>query len=347
MSFTRPSLSDLISRTRSDVLSRLGLDDSLRRSDAEVYARVCAGAAHALYGYIDWLSRQIIYDSAEAEYLERWASIWGVTRKSAAAATGTVSVVASVGAVIPAGTAFQSLDAVQYETDADVVIAASPTTVAITAVAVGAGGNRTAGQTLSLVSPVAGVQSSATASELSGGADAETDDALRGRLITRIQKPPQGGSADDYVTWALEVAGVTRAWCYPLERGLGTVVVRFMRDDDSDPIPGVTAVAAVQSYLDALRPATAALTVLAPVAAPLAFTLSVTPSTAKVKAAVEAELADLILREAVPGGTLPISHIRAAISAAAGESDYLLASPVTDVVAGTGKIITMGAVTWQ
>lgn len=347
MSFTRPSLSDLISRTRSDVLSRLGLDDSLRRSDAEVYARVCAGAAHALYGYIDWLSRQIIYDSAEAEYLERWASIWGVTRKSAAAATGTVSVVASVGAVIPAGTAFQSLDAVQYETDADVVIAASPTTIAITAVAVGAGGNRTAGQTLSLVSPVAGVQSSATASELSGGADAETDDALRGRLITRIQKPPQGGSADDYVTWALEVAGVTRAWCYPLERGLGTVVVRFMRDDDSDPIPGATAVAAVQSYIDALRPATATLTVLAPVAAPLAFTLSVTPSTAKVKAAVEAELADLILREAVPGGTLPISHIRAAISAAAGESDYLLASPVTDVVAGTGKIITMGAVTWQ
>ena len=283
MSFTRPSLSDLISRNRSDVLSRLGVDDSLRRSDAEVYARVLSGAAHALYGYLDWMSRQIIYDSAEAEYLERWASIWGVTRKSAASATGTVSVAAEIGSVIPSGTVFQALDAVQYAADSDVVIAASPTVISITAIEDGATGNRTAGQTLSLVSPISGVQPSATASELSGGADAETDDALRSRLIGRIQSPPQGGSASDYVNWALKVSGVTRAWCYPLERGLGSVVVRFMRDDDSDPIPGATAVAAVQSYLDALRPATAALTVLAPVAAPLNFTLSVAPSTAKVK----------------------------------------------------------------
>lgn len=347
MSFSRPSLSDLISRNRSDVLSRLGIDDSLRRSDAEVYARVLSGAAHALYGYLEWMSRQIIYDSAEAEYLERWASIWGVTRKSAAAATGTISVTAETGSVIPAGSVFQALDAVQYAADSDVVITASPTAIFITAVEDGAAGNRTAGQTLSLVSPIAGVQPSATASELSGGADEETDDALRSRLISRIQSPPQGGSASDYVTWALKVSGVTRAWCYPLERGLGSVVVRFMRDDDSDPIPGATAVAAVQSYLDELRPATAALTVLAPVAAPLNFTLSVTPSTSKVKAAVEAELADLILREAEPGGAIPISHVRAAISAAAGEADYLLASPTADVSAATGKIITMGVVTWQ
>ena len=31
---------------------------------------------------------------------------------------------------------------------------------------------------------------------------------------------------------------------------------------------------------------------------------------------------DLLLREAVPGGTLLLSHIRAAISSATGESDY-------------------------
>ena len=45
------------------------------------------------------------------------------------------------------------------------------------------------------------------------------------------------GDNDDYVAWATEVPGVTRAWCSPNGMGAGTVVVRFVRDDDDDPIP--------------------------------------------------------------------------------------------------------------
>ena len=56
-------------------------DDTLRRAEAEVYARALAGAVHGLYGYIEWAATQVIYDTAEDDMLVRWAGIWG-DRKS-------------------------------------------------------------------------------------------------------------------------------------------------------------------------------------------------------------------------------------------------------------------------
>lgn len=351
MSFSRPSLADIIQRVRNDVFSRLAADDVLRRADAEVYARVMSGVAHGLYGFIEWLSDQVIYDTAEKEYLERWCSIWGITRKAAAAATGQATFTVQAGAVIPAGTLLQALDGVQYETTADATVAAPTATAPIAAVVPAATGNRASGQSLALVSPVIGVQSTATAGALSGGADQEVDDALRARFLARIQQPPHGGASFDYVTWALEVAGVTRAWCYPQELGPGTVTVRFVRDNDGSGtaiIPDADEVAAVLAYIDARRPVTAQVTVVAPVSVPLDVQIQgLTPNNATVKAAVEAELKDLLLREAVPGGTILLSHIRAAISAAAGETDYVLLSPTANVANTTGNMSTMGSITWS
>ncbi|PHM20928.1 MAG: baseplate J protein [Curvibacter sp. PD_MW3] len=346
--YSRPTLAQIIERVRTDVLTRLSTDDVLRRSDAEVYARVIGAVTHGLYGFIDWLSNQLIYDTAEREYLERWASIWGITREAAAAATGSVTFTKQAGAVIPAGALLQALDGVQYVTTADAT-ESSPTsaTAPVAAVVPAAAGNRAMGQTLTLVSPIAGVQPGALAAALVGGADEESDESLRASLLRRIQQPPQGGAADDYVTWALEVPGVTRAWVYPGELGVGTVVVRFVRDNDVSPIPDSGEVAAVQAYIDARRPVTAQVTVVAPVAVPLNFSISgLVPDTPTVRAAVEAELADLLLRTAQPGGTILLSHIRAAISAAAGESDYTLVSPTGSVTNTVGNMSTMGTVSW-
>jgi len=347
MAFSRPVLSDLITRAINDILARLpGSDAALRRSNLNVLARVHAGAVHVLYGFIDWVSKQVMYDTAEAEYLERWSTIWGVNRLAASFATGSVTVTGVNGTVIPAGTELQRADDALYTTDADATIAAGTATVAVTASAAGAIGNADAGTALALTSPVAGIDSSVTAGALSGGADAETDTALRSRFIKRIQQPPHGGSEYDYETWALEVAGVTRVWVYPGENGAGSVVVRFVRDNDASLIPDAGEVATVQAYIDTVRPVTAQVLAAAPVAVPLDFSIQITPNTQAVKDAVTAELADLILRESEPGGTLYLSHIRAAISAGAGETNYSMTAPNADVVSATGDMTTMGMITW-
>lgn len=348
--FSRPTLAALVERIRTDVLSRLVNDDALRRTEAEVYSRALAGAVHGLYGYVEWAARQIIYDTADEEYLVRWASIWKVLRKVAVAATGDVTFSVQVGAVIPAGTLLQALDGVQYATTAEVTAVSTSAVAPVAAVEPAAAGNRAAGQTLNLVSPVAGVQTLATAGLLSGGADEETIDSLRDRFLTRIQQPPQGGAKHDYEAWALEVPGVTRAWVYPQEMALNGVTVRFVRDDDGTGaaiIPSAPEVATVHAYIEERAPVTADVTVVAPNAVPLNFVFTdLVPDTTAVRAAVAAELQDLLLRKAVPGGTLPISQIRAAISAAAGEENYVLASPSADVTNTTGNMSTMGTITW-
>jgi uncharacterized phage protein gp47/JayE len=343
MPFSRPDLATLIARAEADIETRLpGADARLRRSNLNVLARVHSGAAHGLYGYLDWIARQVIYDTAETELLERWAGIWGIGRKPAAPATGTN------GTVIPAGTRLVRSDAAEFLVDAEATVSGGTAGVLLTADVAGQAGNTAAGSALSLATPIAGISADATvaAGGLTGGADIEADDLLRARFLARIRQPPHGGAAHDYVAWALEIEGVTRAWSYSAELGLGTVTVRFVRDDDVSPIPDAGEVAAVQAHIDTLRPVTAAVTVVAPVAVPMDFQIQLTPGTAAVKAAVEAELRDLLLREAEPGATILLSHIREAISIAAGETDHDLVSPAADVTHTTGQMATFGSITW-
>lgn len=338
--FNRPTLRELISRTLADTLSRLTADEQLRRSDATVFARVLAGASHELHGYLDWISRQVIYDTAEAEFIERWAGMFGIERRPAEFASGTVTA-AGAGAILT-GTLYQRSDGTEYEVTADSV---APGAVPVQALVPGAAGNMDNG-TLSLLTPIAGVVTAATVVAIVNGSDIEDDESLRARFIDRLREPPNGGSAHDYVQWALEVPGVTRAWVYPQELGAGTVTVRFVRDDDVSIIPDAGEVTAVYDYIQERRPVTAQVHVFAPVAVPLNFTIDLTPDTAAIRAAVTASLQDLLARESAPGATILLSHIREAISIAAGESDHVLSVPAANVTHTTGQMATMGVITW-
>ena len=352
MPFNKPELTDLIEAAESDIEARLpGADARLRRSNLNVLARVLAGAGHGLYDFIDFAKDQVLVDSAEAEMLDRHGAVWGIVRTAATFAGGTVQLTGADGKIVPAGTLMQRPDGVDYTTDAEVTLLAGAASVAVTASKAGLAGNAAAGASLALVSPIAGVDSSVTVSAggLTGGADEEDDSSLRTRILDRIQAPPHGGADFDYVKWALAVAGVTRAWVYSRELGLGTVTVRFMMDETyADGLPLAADVAAVQAALDADRPVTADLTVVAPVAKVLNLTISgLAPSTQAVKDAIEAEVRDLIRREASPGATLLLSHIREAVSIAAGEHDHALVSPAADVAHAVGEIAVFGVITWS
>jgi uncharacterized phage protein gp47/JayE len=310
---------------------------------------------HTAFDFLTWISRQPLPDTADEEILERWSAIWGVTRRPAVAATGNVTLTGTNGSVIPAATVLQRTDGAEFATASEVTVASGSATVAVTAAVAGSAGNTEAAVSVSLVSPVSGVDSSGVvaAGGLTLGAETETDASLRARVIARIQQPPHGGASFDYLAWALDQDAheieVTNAWVYPLELGLGTVTVRFMMYDTyADGIPQSADVTAVQTLIDSVRPVCSAVTVAAPVAQVTDFEISgLFPSTAAVKAAIEAELQDLFRREAEPGGTVLISHIREAISIAAGESDHALVTPSANVTTSTGNIATVGSFTWS
>lgn len=349
MSFNRPTLNALITRIRDGLLSRLSFEQ-MRRSDAEVYAKEMAGASHELHGHLQYISQQVIYDTAASDYLDRWARIWlTIPRLPAVTAQGNITFTGVNSAVIPAGSIVVSQVGVEYSTLVDATIVAGVATVSAISLDAGESANLAATAPLELSTPIASVNSlvSVAAGGMVGGADAEDDTKLRARLLARIQQSPHGGADYDYVNWALEVPGVTRAWVYPNELGLGTVTVRFVRDNDVSIIPDAGEVAAVQAHIEALRPVTAQLTVAAPIAETLDFTIAVTPNTAAVKAAVEAELRDLVIREAKPAGTIYLSHIREAISIAAGENNYTMTTPSADITTAAGYMTTFGSITWS
>lgn len=350
MPFNRPTLPALVERITTDIESRLpGSDARLRRSNLAVLSRVEAGVAHGLYGFLDYIARQVIPDTADAEHLERWAAVWKIQRIAASAATGSVLITGTSGTIVPAGAILRRADAAEFVTDADASPTPAGVVVAVTASTAGAAGNTGAGVSLTLSSTIAGVTSKAAvqAPGIAGGGDVERYDSLRERLLFRIRRPPQGGSVSDYETWAREVAGVTRVWVKPLYLGDGTVGVFFVRDDDLvSIIPDVAQVAELQAYIDARKPVTAQAFVIAPVAAPLDMTIHISPDTPDVRAAVAAELDDVLRREAEPGGTILLSHLREAVSIAAGEADNAVSIPAADVVAAAGDMPILGTITW-
>lgn len=352
MSVTRPTIVQLVSRAETEIKAALpGADAPLKRTVLGILAKVHADAIHGLYGYLDCLAKQVLPDSAEADHLDRHASIWGITRRPATFASGPVMVTGTDGVSVPKGTVLGRTEKVRYITVAEVTLVGGTATVDVVAGRAGANSSMAEGRTLTLAVPVAGVNGTATvaAGGLTGGADEENDAGVRARILERIQDPPHGGKSADYVKWAKAVPVVTRAWVYAQELGIGTVTVRFMMDDAyDDGIPRAVDVKAVQDHIDLNRPLGADVTVVAPVPVPLNLDilgLGLAPEA--VRNAVTAGIKDLISREAEPGSTLLISHIRKVISGAAPKYDPVLVSPVANVTHSTGRIAVPGTITWS
>jgi uncharacterized phage protein gp47/JayE len=107
----------------------------------------------------------------------------------------------------------------------------------------------------------------------------------------------------------------------------------------------------VQASIDANLPATAVATAAAPTELDIAFTIHVVPDNADTRAAVTAELTDLMSRVAEPGdghgrGVVLLSQIQTAIGTSAGVTNYTVTVPPADVVPGVGQMPTVGVITW-
>ena len=350
MPFPRPTLDELITRTDTQIASRLGIGPFLRRSMLGVVSRVLAGMSYMLHGFLDWIFRQVFVDTCEAEQLDRWSSIWEIYRTPAAFATGNVDVTFSqVGVSLPPGTILRADDGFEYETTLGLVsLVVGALAVPVRALLASEDGNLPVSTSINLTAPVIGITGTIVASGgLTGGAEEESDDRLRERLLRRLAAPPHGGNDDDYVAWATSISEVTRAWTLGGVLGAGTVVVVIVTDDTvGGPIPLPAKVTETQTYIDTVRPVTAAVTVSAPTAVPLNPNITLTPNTAEVQAAVEASLEALLVREAAPNGVLLVSHIREAISIAAGETNHVLNSPTVDQSYTVTQLATLGTITW-
>ena len=347
MSFMQPTMPQLIEQNAADLESRFpGGGVYRRRSVLGVLARKQAGDERGMRGYLDWIARQVMVDTADDEIVQREAGIYGMQLLDAVAATGPITVTGLDGSAVPSLTAWQGSNGLVYVLDAGVILSGSTAILTVRCETGGEAGNLNAGATITLVNPLSGIQSEAVVASggLTGGAEAEDIQSLRERVINRKRKPPRGGSVSDYEAWAKEAhPDVDQVWVSNEQDG-NIVSVRFSTFTGPIPSPGV--VTTVSDYIETVRPVTAAPQVLAPIAQTVNFSISLLPDTPEIRAAVEAELRGLVQREGQPSGTIYLTRIRETISGATGEEDHGLTVPSANVVSDYAHLPVFGAITW-
>lgn len=351
MPWQRDSLETVVERIKNDIEVTTGFDAHSQGSVYTHLAHVFGAICHGMYGMIEYYGRQISDDDKDDDVLIAEAATYGVFRIPASFAAGHISITGTIGATITAGTQYKSSDGQYYDVVADHTLAAASASIAVIAAAAGAAGNQDEGAALQLLSAVPGISNNATVASggITAGADVEPMTRLRARLRERKHNPPQGGCDFDYVRWAKAAhSDVTRAWVYAHEDGIGSVTVRFVTEDLSDPIPTSTHVTAVANYINQLdvRPAgMRALTIEAPTPAPLDLVfVSLTPLTDEVKASIESEIQDLLRRRARPGVTLLLRQLEQAIRAAG--ADYFDIGLTTDITHSIDEFPVLGTTTW-
>lgn len=354
MPWSTPTLRQVRMMVRDDVVAALSGATQIGNSVLRVLSDTMAGLAHLTLRYLDWMSRQMLPDTAEREWLDRHGNIWLVNadgtkgRKSATLAVGSITLTGVAGTVVPEGTIFSGVD-VEYETTQEITIGSGATEVTIRALDAGAAGNLEEGEIVNMVGTIDGTDGTGAVVMLDGGVDEESDELLRERILMRIQNPPMGGDVADYVQWALSIPGVTRAWAAP-EMGVGTVTVRFMMDElrsASNGIPNSEDIAMVRAILDDERPVTVMdLFVEAPIPQYYNITISdLDIDNSTVRAKIEASIKEMEMRRAKPGQTMYRSWVEEAIINAVGEDHHELTFTST-VMTNPGNMPFIGTITY-
>src|SRR5215471_3245752 len=108
MPWFTPTLKVVRGFVRDEIRAKLpGADANVPNSILRVLADGMGALCHLTLQYIDWLSKQLLPDTAETEWLDRHGDIWLVNadgsrgRKQATLAQGTISATGVQGSIVP------------------------------------------------------------------------------------------------------------------------------------------------------------------------------------------------------------------------------------------------------
>ena len=307
--------------------------------DSEMAVRMQAAAyqIHSLYAYSDWALRQCFPQTAQDEQLDRLAQVWGISRKGAEKAVGTVRFsltdTAAAAVLVPAGTVCASLSGEEFITLADGVIAPGErfADVAAEAMEPGSAGNAAENTVVLLTDAPVGVSGCTNPQRFTGGTDGETDDALRARVLALSTGMFNSANAAFYEALTLDTDGVGAVSVLPKNRGAGTVDVVIASNIG---MPGSELLAQVQAKLDEARELCADVQVIAPRPVPVTVRARVAVKTGWSETEVLRNVEDL-LYDSFSGRRLGRDLIRAeliaAIFAVDGVKNVELESPQADI----------------
>lgn len=252
-------------------------DDSC---DLAVRLYAAAAQLESLYAYADWSRQQCFPQTAVGEYLDLHAACHRVSRAAAAAARGYVTIYLPeelpLDVPVSAGTRFAVPDGPTFHLTQDCTIEAGSLSAQVEAECdvTGHEGNVAAGEICALVEAPSYVSAVNNLSAFTGGAEEESDEHLRLRVLEACRRIPNGANAAYYEAVALEQPGITSAVAIPSYFGDGTVALCISGDYDS---PTALQQAAVRTALAPRTELGVTLAVIPPIPQTVNVALSVWP----------------------------------------------------------------------
>ena len=242
----------------------------LPKSFTRVLAKALAAVFVLLYKYGGFIFLQIFVQTASAKDttvngsivnpLTFWGRLIGIGDPVAATNAELlidITVTNQTGSLPSGSQLINSDNGVTYITIGAVLLNAATVQATIRAAAdqaggggAGAIGNLEAADVVSFANPLPNVSRNASVvSQVVTGANGESVEAYRQRVVDRFQKRPQGGAYADYEEWAEEVAGIINAYPYTGDPGEVDVFTEATVASSGSP-DGIPTVAQLQAVLD-------------------------------------------------------------------------------------------------
>lgn len=319
--------------------------------DSAVRLYALAAELQSLLMQADWVLDQSFPQTAQGTYLDYHAETRGITRGAAEKAAGVIRFAAAdkVTAACPIekGTVCMTAEGVRFETTEDAAIAVGSQWVDVPAQAAeaGAGGNVIAGTVTLLSAMPVGVVQCTNPAAFSGGCDAESDEALRGRVLASYQRLPNGANAAYYEQEAMRYPGVAAAKAVGRARGIGTVNVVIATHAG---VPDAALLAAVEMDLQKKREIAVDVKVLAPTVETVAVTAALKAAPgytfAEAKAGAQSALEALFTGELL-GKSVTTARLLTLLCGVEGVENVHLTAPAADVAVGSTELPMLGTVT--
>ena len=237
-------LRDAILRTIKLGFQRIGLDANVLEG-SENYIRADAFARRAVQAFANNKLALSNYHplTATGDNLIQLAEVFGVTARDPSKASGYVKIVCTGTVTIPSGYLCTAPNGEKYQTTS-VNTVATGAEIQVEAINVGEATNQDALAKMTWDSAAVGnLQQTATvaASGITGGADEDTEEELRQRLIDRLAFPGVGGNVSQTRSFAEAAsAAVDGVYVYAAVRGPGSLDVAIVRNEGDRSLPTST-----------------------------------------------------------------------------------------------------------
>lgn len=166
----------------------------------------------------------VMPDTAQDNDLDAWLARVGLARGAGGGSSGTIVLDATQATLVLAGTQLTDAQGQRHQVLAGGIYAPGAS-IPVQAVDIGTTTNRPAGELLrwATAPAYAATQAAVGPSGLTGGSDAEQDDAARARLMRRLAEPPGNGNSTQLIETAEASSPLVQAaFVYPAAQGPAT-----------------------------------------------------------------------------------------------------------------------------